>query len=114
MVSDRGENALPAAGLPDVFGLTGDVLGRDVAAVTVGVGGGDGLFVELGEEDVGDGVVDGVGCVLEDVGEADVEAAFAEADGGVQGGKAAEADIERRDRSAGTEFAILVLEDYDK
>lgn len=49
MVSNGGEDALAAAGLADVFGLTGDVLGRDVAAVTVGVGGGDGLFVELGE-----------------------------------------------------------------
>ena len=38
---------------------------------------------------MGDGAVDGVGCVLADVGEADVEAAFAEEDGGVKGGEAA-------------------------
>jgi len=55
-----------------------------VAAVAVGVGAGDGLLVELGEKDVGDGVMDGLGGVLEDVGEADVQAAFAEADGGVE------------------------------
>jgi hypothetical protein len=85
-----------------------------VAAVTVGVGAGDGLFVELGEEDVGDGVVNGAGCGFEEVGEADVETAFAEADGGVEGGEAAETDVERGDGSAGTEFAVLVLEDGDE
>ena len=106
--------AFAAAGLADVLGLFGDGLGGDVAAVAVGVGGGDGLFVELGEEDVGDGVMDGLGRVLEQVGEADVEAAFAEADGGVEGGEAAEADVERGDGGAGAEFAVLLLEDGDE
>jgi hypothetical protein len=78
------------------------------------VGAGDGLFVELGKEDVGDGVVNGLGCGFEEVGEADVKTAFAEADGGVEGGEAAEADVERGDGGAGTEFAVLVLEDSDE
>jgi hypothetical protein len=85
-----------------------------VAAVAVGVDAGDGLFVELGEEDVRDGVMDGVGCGLEEVGKADVEAAFAEADGGVERGEAAKANVERGDRGAGAEFAVLVLEDGDE
>ena len=55
-----------------------------MTAVAVGVGWRDGLSVELGEEDVGDGVMDGVGSGLEQVGEADVEAAFAQADRGVE------------------------------
>ncbi len=114
VVADGGEDALAAAGLADVFGLTGDVLGGDVAAVTVGVGGGDGLLVELGEEDVGDGVVDGVGCVLEDVGEADVEAAFAETDGGVEGGEAAETDVEGRYGRAGAEVSVLLFKYGDE
>ena len=67
-----------------MFGLAGDGFGRDVTAVAVGVGWRDGLSVELGEEDVGDGVMDGVGSGLEQVGEADVEAAFAQADRGVE------------------------------
>jgi hypothetical protein len=100
--------------LTDVLGLLADGLGGDVAAVAVGVDAGDGLFVELGEEDVGDGVVDGLGCGLEEVGEADVKAAFAEADGGVEGGEAAEADVECGDGGAGAEFAVLVLEDGDE
>jgi hypothetical protein len=110
MADGRGE-ALASASLADVFGLAGDGFGGDVTAVAVGVGWGDGLFVELGEEDVGDGVVDGVGCGFEQVGEADVEAAFAKADGGVEGGEAAEADVERWNGRAGAEVAVLILED---
>jgi hypothetical protein len=97
-----------------VFGLFGYSFGGDVAAVAVGVSAGYGLFVKLGEEDVGDGVVDCFWCVLEEVGEANVEAAFAEADGGVEGGEAAEADVERGDGGAGAEFAVLMLEDGDE
>jgi hypothetical protein len=114
VVAGGGGEALAAAGLADVLGLFGDGLGGDVAAVAVGVGAGDWFFVEFGQEDVGDGVVDGVGCGLEEVGEADVEAAFAEADGGVEGGEAAEADVERGDGGSGAEFAVLVLEDGDE
>jgi hypothetical protein len=85
-----------------------------VAAVAVGVDAGDGFFVELGEKDVGDGVMDGLWRGLEEVGEANVEAAFAEADGGVEGGEATEADVECGDGSAGAEFAVFVLEDGDE
>jgi hypothetical protein len=94
--------------------LFGDGLGGDVAAVAVGVDAGDGLLVELGEEDVGDGVMDGLGCGLEEVGEANVQTAFAEADGGIERGEAAEADVERGDRGAGAELAVLVFEDIDE
>src|SRR5258705_120617 len=59
--------AFAAAGLADVLGLFGDGFRGDVAAVAVGVGAGYRLLVELGEEDVGDGVMDGLGCGLEEV-----------------------------------------------
>ena len=114
VVSRGGGQAFAAAGLTDVLSLFGDGFGGDMAAVAVSVEAGDGLLVELGEKDMRDGVMYSLGSRFEQVGEADVQAAFAEADGRVQRGEAAEADIERRDRSAGTEFAILVLEDYDK
>ncbi len=96
------------------LGLAGDGLGTDVTAVAVCVNGSDGLLIELGEEDVGDGVMDGVGCVFEEVRQADVEAAFAESDGSVEGGEASETDIKRRDGSAGPEIAVLLFEDRDK
>jgi hypothetical protein len=110
VMAGGGGEAFAAAGLANVFGLAGDGLGGDVAAVAVCVGGGDGLLVKLGQENVGDGVVDGVWRRLEQVGEADVETAFAQADGGIEGGEAAEADVERRDGGAGAEFAVLLFE----
>jgi hypothetical protein len=97
-----------------VLGLFGNGFGGDVAAVAVGVDAGDGFLVELGEEDVGDGVMNGLRCGLEKIREADVEAAFAEADSGIERGEAAEADVERGDRGAGAELAVLVLEDSDE
>ncbi len=44
VVADRGENALAAAGLADMLGLTRDGLGGDVAAVAVGVVGAMGFL----------------------------------------------------------------------
>jgi hypothetical protein len=63
---------------------------------------------------VGDGVVNGVGRGLKQVRETNVEAAFAQADGGVEGGEAAEADVERRDGRTRAEVAVLVFEDGDE
>ena len=104
-------DALAATGLADVLGLFGDGFGADVAAVAVGVVRGDGLLVELGEEDVGDGAVDGLGRGFEQVGEADVQVAFAETDGGVERGEATETNVEGRNGRAGTEVAVLLLKD---
>jgi hypothetical protein len=84
VVAYGGEDTLASAGLADVLGLAGDGLGGDVAAVAVGVGWGDGLLIELGEQDVGDGAVDGFRSVLEKVGEANVETAFAKSNSGVE------------------------------
>ncbi len=63
---------------------------------------------------MGDGVMNGFGCGFEEIGETDVEASFAQTDGGVERGEAAEADVERRDGRAGTEFAVFVFEDGDE
>jgi hypothetical protein len=114
VAAGRCGETLAAAGLADVLGLFGDGFGGDVAAVAVGVEARDGFSVELGEEDVGDRVMDVVGCGFEDVGEANVEATFAQTNGGVERGEAAETDVERWDWGAGTEFAVLVLEDRDE
>jgi hypothetical protein len=43
-----------------------------------------------------------------------VETAFAQTDGGVERGEAAEADVELRDGRAGAEVSVLLLEDGDE
>ncbi len=65
VVAAGSGDALAAAGLADLLSLASYCLGADVAAVAVGVDWRDRLFVELGEEDVSDGVVDGFGGVLQ-------------------------------------------------
>ena len=114
VMAHGGEDALAATGLADVLGLAGDGLGGDVAAVAVGVGGSDGLFVELGEQNVGDGSMNGLGRMLEEVGEADVEAAFSQTNGGVERGEAVETDIERWNGCAGPEVSVLLFKYGDE
>ena len=48
-VAEGGGDALAPAGLADVFGAAGNGFRGDVAAVAVGMGGGDGLAVKLGQ-----------------------------------------------------------------
>jgi hypothetical protein len=114
VVATAGGDAFAAAGLADVLGLAGYGLRADVAAVTVCVDGGNRLAVELGEENMGDGVVDGLRGVLQEVRESYVESAFAEADGGVERGEAAEAYVECRNWRAGAEISVLLLKDCDE
>lgn len=78
------EDALTASGLANVLGLSRDGFRGDVSTVAVGVRGCNGLFVELCKQDMRDGMMDGLGGVLEDVGEADVKTPFAKPNGGVQ------------------------------
>jgi hypothetical protein len=113
VVAHWGENSLAAASLADVFGLTRDCFGGDVAAVAVGVRGSDGLPVKLRKQDMRDGMVDGFGCVFQQVGESDVKASFTKPDGGVERGEAAETDIKGRHGSPRPKFAILFFEDGD-
>jgi hypothetical protein len=67
VVADRCGEAFAAPGLTDMLGLFGDGFRGDVASIAVGVEAGDGLSVELGQQDVGDGVMDVVRCGFENV-----------------------------------------------
>lgn len=58
--------------------------------------------------------MDGLGCVFEQIGETDVQAAFAEADGGVERREAAKADVEWWNGSARAEVAVLLMEDGEE
>jgi hypothetical protein len=111
VVAGVGRETLAASGLSNVLGLSGDGFRGDMAAIAVGVGACDRLPVELREQDVRDSVMDGLGGVLENVGETDVKAALAQANRGVQRGETAEADVECGDRRTRTQFPVLVFED---
>jgi hypothetical protein len=85
-----------------------------VATIAVGVRGCNGFLIKLSEKNVGDGVMHGLGCVLEQIGKADVESSFAKTDRCVQRSKAAEPDVKRGNRRTRTKTAILLLKDRDK
>jgi hypothetical protein len=107
-------DSLCAAGVADELGLTRDGGRGGKTFVAEAVCGVDGLLVELGEKDMGDGVEDGLRRALEQVGEADVDVGFAKADGGVERGEAAETDGDGRHGSARPKRAIFELKDGDK
>lgn len=111
VVAMRSKNALTATRPPDVFGLTRDRLGRDVATIAVGMIGRDRLFVEFCQQNMSDGMVNRIGCMLENVREAHMQPSVAQSNGCIERGKAAEADVNGWDRRTRAEIAILLLKD---
>src|ERR1039458_5875960 len=105
------EKMLVAAGAANQIRLAGYGGARCKALVAQVVGCVDGLFVKFGQENVGDGVEDWIRRALQQVGEIDKKLAFAETDGGVQRGEAAETDRDGRHRRPGTQRAVLFLKD---
>ena len=111
MASSRNDPLTPAS-LPDELGLARHRFGRDMPAIPVCVKPFDRLFVELGEQNMRDSTVDRFGCMFQQIREPNVKPAFPETNRRIQRGEAAEPDIERRDRSARTKLAILMLKDF--
>ena len=103
------EVAFGAAGVADELGLSRDGRRRREAFVAGVVGGVDVFLVQLGEEDVSDGVDDGFGRAFKQVGEADEDLAFTQADGGIERSEPAEPDRDGRHGSARTECAVFLL-----
>src|SRR6185437_9806777 len=96
---------LAAANLADEVGLGGDVLLTDEATVAGIVDLGDGAAVELAQQDVGKGLEHQFGGGLQEIAQADEEAAFAQADGVVEVGEGIEADLHGGEGRAGLELA---------
>ena len=67
VVADRCGEAFASPRLTDMLGLFGDRVRGDVASIAVGVESGDGLSIELGQQDVGDSVMDIVRRSFENV-----------------------------------------------
>lgn len=103
--------ALATAGVADEFSLArdggagGEPLEADV------VRGIDWLLVELGEEDVCDGVNDALGSAFDEIGKAYEDFAFAQTNGGVERCETAEADRDGRDGRARAKCAVFVFKD---
>ena len=112
MVAAGGVDVLASAELADEARFGGDVVAGDVAAVAGGLGAVDRLAIELGQQDVGDGMEDGVGGAFEQVGEADVELSLAQADGVVDGNERVKADVDGRDGRVGAQVAVGGVEDF--
>ena len=97
--------------MADELGLAGDGCGGDEALVTQVVGGVDGLFVQLGQQNVGDGPDNGLRRALQQIGEVDENLTLAQADGGIERGETAETHNDGRDGRPGTQGPVLFLED---
>src|SRR6185503_19521509 len=78
----RGGNSLAASHLANALALANDGFAGGEAAVAVGVGGINGLAIELGEQDMRDGAEDRLGRAFEDVRKMDLEASVPQPDGG--------------------------------
>jgi len=104
------EVALGAAGVADDLGLPSNGGRGCETLVAHALCGLDGLFIELGQQDVGDGADHRLGRALKQVRKADEDLPFAQADGGVQRGESAEADRDGRHGRARAERAVFFLE----
>jgi hypothetical protein len=105
------EEALAAACAANQFGLASDGGAGGKPLVAQIVGGVDGLFVKLGQEDVGDGADHGFLRAFQKVRETDENLAVAQTNARIQRGKPAEADREGRHRRPGAQRAVLLLKD---
>ena len=93
-VALRAGVALAAARVADEFSLAGDGGAGGEALEAHVVRRIDGLLVEFGEKNMRDGADDALGSAFDEIGEADEDFTFAQADGGVQRCEAAEANRE--------------------
>ena len=84
----------------------------DIAAVAGALCAVNRLAVELGQQDVRDGVQHGFWRAFEQVGDPDVEFRLPKADGVVDGDKRIEPNVHGRRRRTGTEFGEGFVENF--
>ena len=92
--------------------LGGDVVAGYIAAVAGALRAVDRFAVELGEQDVRDGMEHGFRGAFEQIGEADVEFSLAQPDGVVDGYEWVEPNVQGRQRRAGAKLAIAATKDF--
>ena len=104
------DDELASAHLADEVGLAAEVVAADVFAITRGMGGVDGLAIQLGQQDVRYGMVHALRRTLEQIGEANQHKSIAQANGVVDVGKGIEANAEAGHLGAGSQLAVGMLE----
>ena len=102
-------NALAPAHLADEMRFGGHGLAAGEFAVAHRVGRVDRLAVELGDQDVQDGIQHRLGRAFQQIREADEDASLAKPDGVVDVGEAVEADLKFRRGRAWTQLTIRLL-----
>jgi len=105
------EVALAAARMANQFGLARDRGAGREALVAQVLGGLNGPLVELGKQDVGDGVDYGFRRALEQIGETDQDLSFAKADRCVKRSEAAKTNADRRQGRSWPQRPIFLLKD---
>jgi len=110
MFSQRTFNALASAQLAYELRLLRHGMAAGVFAVTRGVSSVNGLAMQLGDEDVQDGIEHRLGRALQKIREADKDASLAQADGAIDVGEAIETDFKLRQRRARAQITVCLLE----
>src|SRR6478672_9162298 len=102
-------NALASAQLAYELRLLCHGVATGIFPVSSGVGSINGLAMELGNEDVQNGIEHGLGRAFQEIREADENASLAQADGAIDVGEAIETDFKFRQGRARTQIAICLL-----
>ena len=114
VMADGGKNAFATSRLANVFGLFRDSFRTDVTPIAVSMHGSNRLFVELGQQDMGDGAMDRFRSGLQKVGESNMEPAFAKANRGVERRKTTKTDVKGGNGSARTKVSILLFKNRNE
>jgi len=114
IVSPGGAQKFATAHLADQVGLPDDFMAADVFAIARRVSAVDGPAVHLGQQDVGDGLENGLGGPLEQIREANQEASVAQTDGVVDVSEGKEFDFQFGWGAAGAELCVGFLEKFKK
>lgn len=102
-------NALASSQLADELGFLRHGMAAGIFAVARGVDCINGLAMELGDEDMQDGIEYRFGRAFKKVREADKDASLPQTDGAVDVGEAIEAHFKFRHRGARAQIAVGLL-----
>ena len=106
-----GLDPLTPAHLADKVGLRAQIVAADVSPIARGVKSLDRLLVNLRQQDVSDGLDHILRRAFQQIGEANVKHAFAQADGVVHVGEGIELDAELRDGRTRAQVSINAVQD---